>query len=334
MNKNLKEERTLRNKNANQNLSFEALMAKMNELLSQKSFTPENVDVKRLSPLVFFCYAPRSGSTLLAQTLTRTQSFSYISNFTARFWEAPYLALQLEKQLAIRDTGLRSGEVERSKYGVTAGLSEPHEFGFFWNKLLTSDDNHWIDSSKLDPDRISEFVETVNGLRSVFDKPFFFKNGIAGYNARFMRQLFPDAKFVIIDRDPLYILQSIYMARKELYNDPKMWWSIRTKDVKEIIEQSGNEFDEIALQIKSVYSEIEDALDGNDDNVLHVTYEDFCSAPNQVISNILNLCSIQPNGALITKIPKFIESSNERKVDTSTFEQMKSSILKFKSSEL
>jgi hypothetical protein len=40
-------------------------------------------------PVFFIVGAPRSGTTLLLQTIINHYNLGYINNFIARFWEAP-----------------------------------------------------------------------------------------------------------------------------------------------------------------------------------------------------------------------------------------------------
>ena len=237
--------------------NFEQMLMQMNKaLLPVEDRLLPQLEGTELPPVVFFCYAPRTGSSMISQYLARTGAFSYVSNITARFWEAPYMALRLEQQLNLRDPENYADKPIKSKFGVTSLPADPHEFGFFWRKILTTGAHDRVEPELANPDTASYLKRKINAMRSVFDKPFFFKNGLAGYNSRYLKSVFPDARFIVITRHPFFIAQSLYLARKTLYKDTSHWCSLRPAALTDIISGAENEFDEIALQIKHIYKDI------------------------------------------------------------------------------
>lgn len=305
--------------------SFEDMLGAINANLSGLEQEAVNAaNPSDLPPLVFFCYAPRTGSTMITQYLARTGDFNYISNFIARFWEAPYTALQLEQKLGLRDMKFEAG-VE-SSYGATASITDPHEFGFFWNKLLTNPNHHRINANEVDPELKDFFIRQVNAMRSTSDKPFFFKNGIAGYNADIWADWFPEAKFIMISREPLYVAQSLYVARQELYEDTTTWWSLRPENWQEIVSSTSDEFGEIALQLDTITTGIKQRLAPLGDRVLHVAYEDFCQAPASTFEKIYRHTGIAPSVDALAHLPNQIEVRRHRKVNDDIFERLKAAV--------
>lgn len=206
--------------------AFEALLVRANHALEEleKQLVADRPASTQRTLVI--CHPPRCGSTLLAQLLARTRAFNYVTNFQARFWEAPYLAGLIEKRVGIRH--MPFPEVIRSDYGVTEAPLEPHEFGFFWSRWLNFvGETHRVAPGLMSSERIEGLRTELNALRSLYEMPFLIKNGVVGINVEFFVSLVPESVFVVLRRDPLFIAQSIYRARVQRYGDPSVYWSIR-----------------------------------------------------------------------------------------------------------
>ncbi|MCW8930327.1 MAG: sulfotransferase [Gammaproteobacteria bacterium] len=310
------------------NDEFEDMMKDVNLSLidsEKKLVNTININFKdKLPPIIFFCYAPRSGSTLLSQILARTNHFSYISNFTARFWEAPVTALTIEKKLGIRNISQHDSNY-KSNYGLTKFVSDPHEFGFFWNKLLTSTENHYIDLKKIDQQKLIFLRDQINAMRSIYQKPFFIKNGITSYNTSFVKKLFPDAKFVFMKRELPCIVQSILTARNDFYGDSKIWWSLKPKNFNDIVNRSNNEIEEIIYQIKSIYDEIENGFSHQYGNVFKLNYENLCENTETTLTDLYSFVGVEEEISQ-TFLDKIYLKKPNRNNKTKRFKEISQSI--------
>lgn len=267
-------------------------------------------------PVVFFCFAPRTGSTLISQVFAHTQETAYISNYTARFWEAPYIALLLERELGLRELinkNIRSADYG-SEYGVTKNIFEPHEFGFFWNKYIPyqANETHFVEEKAFTKNITSELYREIMAMLSVYDKPFFFKNAIAGLNCHYIKNVFPHSFFIIIKRDYRFVAQSIYEGRRNLYGSEDSWFSLRPSRYKEIIANYKSPYDQIALQIKGIYDDISRGTEDVKGRCLEIHYEDFCRTPGKFINDIFELIGHKPeNDSWIRHIPDQVKVRNE-----------------------
>jgi hypothetical protein len=267
-------------------------------------------------PLLFFCCAPRTGATLISQVFAHTQEMAYISNYTARFWEAPYLALLLEKELGLRRLieENTSNNGYSSEYGVTKNVFEPHEFGFFWNKYIPyrANETHFVEEKAFTKNITSGLYREIMAMLSVNNKPFFFKNAIAGLNCHYIKNVFPNSFFIIVKRDYRFVAQSIVEGRRNLYGSEDSWFSLRPSRYKEIIANYNNPYDQIALQIKGIYDDTSRGTEDIKDRCLELYYEDFCRTPAKYLSDIFSLIGHKPeNDSWIEKIPDQIEVRNE-----------------------
>ena len=84
-----------------------------------------------LPKMLFICGAPRSGTTIMAQSLCYVGKVGYINNLVARFVSNPELGVLYSSALNMNK--YFSGH---SNYGSTDHPTEPHEFGQGWQRLL------------------------------------------------------------------------------------------------------------------------------------------------------------------------------------------------------
>lgn len=244
-------------------------------------------------PLLVICYPPRSGSTMLGQMLARTRAFNYVTNHMARYWEAPYLAGLIEKKIGLRQVPFPS-EI-RSAFGVTFGPTEPHEFGFFWNKWLVFEEGtHRIAEALMPDKRVEAFRRELWAMMSLYDQPFFLKSDLVGLNAAYFGRMFNDIVYVVLKRDPLFVAQSIYQARMQLYANPAVYWSTRPSNRPDRPEHSPAE--QIALQIKGIYQDIYRDLRTSGARFIEVQYEALCQNPVEELSRILFHVGLDESG--------------------------------------
>ena len=98
------------------------------EARTLKEATPSN------SPVVLVVGAPRSGTTLVYQTLGRYMDVSYVTNLTSMFPKSPVTASRLLNWLPKRDSA-----DFHNFYGQTARLHGPNDGFSLWNKWLGND---------------------------------------------------------------------------------------------------------------------------------------------------------------------------------------------------
>jgi len=299
---------------------FEAILQKANQSLEtiERDLIKDTKDNGQ--PLLIICYPPRSGSTYLAQLLVRTDRFNYISNFIARFWDAPYFAGLLEKKI-----NLRSFEIInhiKNKYGVTDSVADPHEFGFFWNKWFAyKQATHRI--QKINHD-LKIFHQELIALKSLYDQPMFIKNGIVALNPALMSEIFTNIKFILIRRDPVFIAQSIFQARKDLYDDPAEFWSTRPSTYHEI--KNLPVYDQIAYQIKDIYDDIYNDLDKAGADFFLVEYEDLAANPLECLSSLMSFLKMEIEFDDSFKTSIGSSEINQVYIDPNDFDELKKAI--------
>ena len=210
----------------------------------------DNFDTPEL-PQIFIIGAPRAATTLMHQVLAKSSYFGYISNYIARYWEAPYFAALQGKMLDIYGKQIIQFE---SDFGRTNGWIEPHQFNYFWKKWLEYDENHQMSTENLITRNSTLFLKELHALENFFAKPLVFKSLYTGLQVNLLKKVLPNSKFVVMNRDPLYQAQSIFLARKSFFNDINGWFSLKPKEYFELIKL--NPYDQIAGQIFYILSHI------------------------------------------------------------------------------
>lgn len=277
-------------------------------------------EAKSRIPLVFFCFPPRSGSTLMAQCLARTGRFAYISNLTARFWGAPVLGMQLEKEIGLRSALPASGRW-CSDYGRTEHPAEPHEFGYFWNQFVTRE-HHRIIEKDLPVGDMEFLVRQVAAMQSVSGEPFFFKNSIAGYNADLLAKWFPNAFFIFIRREPAFVAQSILKAREAIAGSANEWWSLKPEEFLLIQERSRDQYDEIAMQVLSIQRRQDRHMLSLGSQSVSWDYAEFCRGPREHIRSLGAITGVDMSDAVVGKIPASFDVSSRKTVSLGEFERL------------
>jgi hypothetical protein len=237
-------------------------------------------------PVTFVFGCPRSGHTLLSQVLAASGGFSYITNFMARLWMAPYLGGLLERSLELHD-GQDGGKASefRSEYGRTFDWRGPHEAGNFIRRWLPFGETHRSHVHRLAPDRAASLLRELAAIEALRERPVFIRNIVLGLNLAALEAAIPNAIFVVCERNPIYEAQSILLARERAAGDRERWWSLRPPNVRDLVALPYH--DQIAAQVVITTRLIErDLAAVPSTRVVRVPYEASCHRPREVLASI------------------------------------------------
>ena len=297
-----------------------SLLAKLEDEVTQRFTDPQ-------LPVVFVIGAPRCGSTLLADVLSRTGAFTYVSNFVARFWLAPYIGMLISHALEIGD------DIERpfsSEYGVTEGWSGPHEFGYFWSRWFGNAETHKLDEADLAKIDRTTMARELAALEHVVGKPLFFKNLLCGPQMSFLADILREAVFVLCRRDPLYNAQSLLIGREKVYGSRAAWLSLKPREYKALIDLPPH--DQVAAQLHYTIEDIErSAATLAKGRFLEVRYEDLCCQPRTQVGRIREALLALGTSAdwRLELVPERFELRNVQRLDDEDFQKLRESIGRF-----
>jgi hypothetical protein len=234
------------------------------------------------APVCFIVGVPRSGTTLLHQLLARHLEVGYVSNFVARYWMAPLHGTSAWRRAYPGATP--DGEL-RSHLGRADGPHEPHEFSWFWR--------YWApfpESDELRPEELAVFDWTMpklelEALAGWWGRPLVLKNlNHVDLNVPWFAQLLPGSRFVWIERDAAYCVQSVLRSREERYGDQREWWSVRPRGYTEWADLPPEE--QVVRQLRAITANLEQSNSALPGRVLRLRYEELTSDPHGALERI------------------------------------------------
>ena len=178
---------------------------------------------------VFIIGAPRTGSTILYQTITNQLDVLYIDNLVCHFYRNIFFGFWLSNKFF----GQKAHNCFDSDHGNTNGLHSPSECGAFWYRWLPKE-RHFINYDDITDTMVREIRDEITAAINYFDKPLVINNNNLGLRIRLLQKSFPNAKFIIADREPLWVAQSLLKARYRFFGTYEKWWSMLPENFKEI----------------------------------------------------------------------------------------------------
>ncbi len=238
-------------------------------------------------PFLFVCGLPRSGTTLLMQTLSQCLDVGYIDNLIARFWSAPLYGITLSKTLLKERSDKDQGYT--SFWGKTKEIHGPHEFSYFWHQWFHPHD--CADGMGIDLEKI---VKTTDwqGLRKMllnmahyFNNPLLLKGIWPSYFLDKFIEILPHSLFIFISRKEEDVALSLYRTRLKYYETPDTWWSMYPAEYKKLKDLPW--YEQIAGQmfyLNRCYSRQIERVDKK--NILFIDYKELCDSPPKVLEAI------------------------------------------------
>lgn len=249
----------------------ESLLAEANEKLAEN---PRHGDVPD-KPVLFVTGSPRSGTTFMAQCVSRYLDVDYVDGLAAKFWRAPLFGMRLSRMIF---KGGRASGFE-SEFG-RAQSSDIHSFHYFWMGQLgldTVDDLFSpCESRGVDWADINAHLAAMQTVRG---RALAFKGYYPSYfMVDFVRHV-PGSVFILIDRDPLEQAMSIHNARLSYNGEPRSWWSMQPPGVLDLVDRSPEE--QIAGQIAGLAEFFQGQVEamGPQAPVVRVCYEAMVADP-------------------------------------------------------
>ena len=253
---------------------------------------------------VFILGLHRSGTSILYKMLTETGNFNAVTayhliNYNELLLNHHLRKEEFAKQLlteSFREKGLQDRGIDRLK--VTAEFAE--EYGFLLNKQTVQ--------MFITRKNIALFIEMCKKIQFIAgnDKPILLKNPYDFPNFLYIKQVFPNAKFVFIHRHPLKTISSTLNAIKTILKNKNPY----TTQLSEIYDKFySNPL--LRLPLRFILSKIPEcgvifitritakAVDYYLKNIeklpkgdyITITYEGFCQHPQETLENIMTRLS-------------------------------------------
>lgn len=264
---------------------------------------------------IFIMGDHRSGTTLLYQLLVETQCFNFIRAYhIIKYDELVYNYIEgtenkvyNELTELFQSLGLSDRGFDRVK--VTPDL--PEEYGFILQKTGTH-------PPKISSDNLSIFIELCKKIQFISEpnRPLLLKNPWDFSNFVYLKNVFPNAKFIFIHRHPIHVINSKLKAVRSVLSIGNPYTALISQKYAEIFNKPvqlflyrllySKYFDlglrrvtQQAMESTTYYLQNIEALSNVD--YISVKYEDICQEPEKKLINILEFLGLDAASTLADK---------------------------------
>jgi hypothetical protein len=256
---------------------------------------------------IFIMGDHRSGTTVLYRLLDATRCFNVVTAYhIIRYGELLSTYFDQTQELArqqLSEQFAHLGVTDRMIDGVKVTPDLPEEYGFLLSATYRA---------QITPATLPRFVELCKKVQLVSgaDRPLLLKNPWDYFlNFMYVKEAFPQAKFIFLHRDPLHVINSQIrairssMQKKNAYLALLSEWYAQTFDRPVRRLATRLLFSPLlGLRIATRHVtratnyvlEYTGALPPED--YISIRYEDLCETPESTVSNILEFAGLRPQG--------------------------------------
>jgi hypothetical protein len=230
-------------------------------------------------PILLIVGAPRSGTTLLYQTLTRFLPTSYFNNFSALFARAPITA-----SVTFSRFNKQRRADYHSYYGNTAGWTAPNDGFHVWNRWLGIDRYSVPRQLSLETQR--DMQRFFNAWFASFPQPFLNKNNRNTACVPLLAAALPNVYFIEVRREPAFVVQSLLQAREHIQGSKAIGWGLGSTSAA-----SSMSMPDYTANVCAQVFHIDQMLRRDQaliapERFISITYEDFCRAPGAIVQHV------------------------------------------------
>jgi hypothetical protein len=177
-------------------------------------------------PLIMIIGNHASGGTLLYQIFVSLYKVNYLNNVSAKLFKNLFLSQILNILFSFIKKNFISNL--KSTNGITKGVFEPNEFGWFWKKIF-------IRKKNIKSNDLKKYIDEINCLREI---PFVFKYSVFDKIEKLSKNISllnkTNKKLIIIriKRNSHKIIKSILKRRLKLFNDINFEYGYFPKEIK------------------------------------------------------------------------------------------------------
>lgn len=241
-----------------------------------------------MRPPLFILGVPRSGTTLTYQVVIECFEVSYLTTSQS------YLHGLANIQARLLSPFIRRPKARfESRYGKIKGLLSPSENARFWRPWFPAQRElgHYVDPENIQLDAYAPLIETLNSLSAITRRPYIIKCLYLTLAAGVLAQVFTNARFLVVRREPLLVIQSILGVRQSRPRAEE-WWSVKPPGYEDWMDLPL--WKQVARQVYHTERLVFEQLAryaGERWRVLQ--YERLCSSPKSVVRELADwLCPI------------------------------------------
>lgn len=267
-------------------------------------------------PPVFIIGAPRSGSTVIYQTLVNCLEVGFFSNLHEFFYGMPTVVERWYNARARLDC-----DDYESTLGLTHGWHAPSECGAFWYRFYPRDPAVSEDI-QLSQRKLARLTKIVARLTAVRGCPFVIKNLYCSLRLSSIHRAFPKALFLVVRRDEIDTGQSLLAARNGRFGQYEKWFSVKPPAALEL--ESLPPHQQVIEQVRRIYDVIDrQRMRIGRDRFLDIHYERFCDDPPRTVEEVREFT--QSHGLTLNVVGKFpqpFRRNGEVRVERKLYDRM------------
>ena len=259
------------------------------------------------APCVLVVGGPRSGTTLVFQLLAKHLNVSYTSNWTGAFPRSPIAAGRLAPRWQ-RDPKAST----RNFFGSVSGMGGPNDAFGVWDR--------WFGGVRGKPEAPSaeaaeEMRAFVGAWNRAFGRPLLNKNNRNALAIEALAEALPDAVFVVVERDPVFVAQSLLESRAMVQGDADAGWGLLARDADPADPEGAVQA--VCDQVREFQAEINAQADRIDPaRVVRVRYDTFCLDPVATLAAVAAAC---PAAGPVKGTPPTLRTTDRRRVSNADF---------------
>jgi hypothetical protein len=259
----------------------------------------------------------------VAQYLINQFEVCYLNNLTSLFPRSPITI----NRLLGRVFKLRSGDYD-AFYGKSRGLAGPNDALYLWDRWLGSNREQVPASLEAEADvAIKQFF---GALQDLYGLPVVNKINRLNTCANLVGSVLPNAYFLCMQRDPLLLAQSLYIARDYISGDMSTPYGVQHSDpipddpAEDVCRQVIFHEDQALHQQQLLGS----------DRFEFFSYEDFCRNPAGLSELLASKFSSMRYRASRSSDWQTFEVSNKRKLPEEIFQRLRSRLAELEAGKI
>ena len=265
----------------------------------------DKIQNQSFSP-IFILGLHRSGTSILYRTLGDTKRFNILTAYHIFYYDSLVYNYLNQIEKTKKD---ELNNLFRSK-GITTRKTD--------NILVSSDyayEYMYIFLNQKYPFKITKknkplFDEIYNKLKFISNNeyPILLKNPYDFSNFIFIKNIFPNARFIFIHRNPLWIISSTMRLYKSIYKNKNEYLAIFSKKYKQSYDNKPSlllnrlfycsyfppgVFEVIHSCSKNLNYYLKNISKLSNNDYISIKYEDFCKEPYTEISKIMKYLNLE-----------------------------------------
>ncbi len=229
------------------------------------------------SPIIFVVGPHRSGTTFISQVLANVFPLYSLGSLNSIFYRSRYFIYKLVRYFYRKPRQPRF----RSYYGLAPGLFAIGDTHEVWDQWYGGD--HSTVPREISEQKVKDMQNYFAYLQKAVGRPVISKSGRNSMLIGSLHKWFPNAFFVVVNREIEYIIQSTIKADENFYGKRMAMWGLRP-DSSFNPNNYSSFMEAVCQQCLQVQAKVEEQLElVPSDNYVKVSYSDFCNNPQKYI---------------------------------------------------